>query len=158
MDAVRDVSVIARLRSDVTVERTQEALSPLMADLIDDAKEEVTQLHLRATPNPWTVEIFVLFSPVFVAFGLVLVAACANVSNMMLARANARYREIGVRLSLGASRGRVVRQLVTEGLLIALLAGLMGMYWLMAGLRVAIAALLSTMPPSALRLHRGTGR
>ena len=55
-------------------------------------------------------------SPVFAAFGLVLVAACANASNVMLARANARHREIGIRLSIGASRGRVVRQLVTEGL------------------------------------------
>jgi hypothetical protein len=105
-DAIRDLGVIARLRSDVTAERAQEALSPLMADLIDDAKAVRAQLHLRATPNPWTLDMFLLMSPVFVAFGLVLVAACANVSNVMLARANARHREIGVRLSLGASRGR----------------------------------------------------
>ena len=153
-DVARDLDVIARLRFDVTAERAQEALSPLMADLIDDAKVVRAMLHLRATPNPLTVNSFVLMSPVFAAFGLVLVAACANVSNVMLARANARHREIGVRLSLGASRGRVVRQLVTEGLLIALLAGLTGMLFADAGLRAAIAALLATMPPSAVAVMR----
>ncbi len=139
-DAARDLDVIARLRSDVTAERAQEALTPLMADLIDDAKAVRAVLHLRATPNPWTVNSFVLMSPVFVAFGLVLVAACANVSNVMLARANRAVSRIAVRLSLGASRGRVVRQLVTEGVMIALLAGLIGMLFADAGLRAAIAA------------------
>jgi predicted permease len=153
-DAARDLGVIARLRSDVSPERAQEALTPLMTELIDDAKAVRALLHLCATPNPLTVDSFVLMSPVFVAFGLVLMAACANVSNVMLARANARYREIGVRLSLGASRGRVVRQLVMEGLVIAVLAGLTGMLLADVGLRAAIAAFLATMPPAAAAVIR----
>ncbi len=79
--------------------------------------------------------------------GLVLVTACANVSNEMLARAIARHREIAVRLLVGASRARVVRQLLTEGMLIATLAGAAALAFAFWTVRSGTALLFGTLPP-----------
>ena len=95
-----------------------------------------------------------VLSPVFAAFAVVLLAACANVSNVMLARATARRTEIAMRLSLGASRGRVVRQLLTEGLLIATMAGLAALGLANLVVRTGLHIFFLTLPPSAAAVAR----
>ena len=158
--APRAAEIRVRLARGVTIAQVEAALTPFMARSM--ARYTKTPAAIRAemrpnaTANPLSVELLAVLSPVFAAFMLVLVTACANVSNVMLARAVGRQREIAVRLSLGATRARVVRQLLTEGLLIAVLAGAAAITLTAWLLRAGLAALFSTLPPSLAVLLRVT--
>jgi len=142
----RQLALIARVRHDVTPEQVAAALSPQMPRMTEETGTVRAVIYPQATPAPLTVELLAVLSPVFAAFVLVLVAACANVSNVMLARANARHREIGIRLSLGAGRWRVVRQLVIEGVMIAALSALTALGVASLVLRAGLAIFFLTLP------------
>jgi putative ABC transport system permease protein len=146
----RQLQLIGRLRHGVTPQQAEGslALEPFETRLAGRVDAVRAHLQLQATPTRITMTGLAFLSPVFAAFGLVLVAACANASNVMLARANARHREIGIRLSIGASRSRIVRQLLTEGLLIAVLAGLTGLALAGALLRLGVYLFVAMLPPT----------
>ena len=149
----RELAVIARLRHDRTPEQAAAALAAVMP-VLTDRPAAVAELLPQATPAPLTLELIGVLSPVFAAFAVVLLAACANVSNVMLARATSRRTEIAMRLSLGASRGRVVAQLLTEGLLIAAMAGVVALGLASLVIRTGLQVFFLTLPPSAAAVAR----
>ena len=119
------VEVIGRLTPGVSMASARAQIgawdSNQQVATAEGRAETIVLLPRRGTVQQ-PMEAVKVFAPLFVAFGLILMIGCANVANLLLARGVARQREIGIRLSLGASRRRIVRQLMTENWLLALAA------------------------------------
>lgn len=132
---------------------------------VDEARTELRQIarqlqaeYPEANEN-WTVQVIPLheemLGPVarqasiilIVAVGFVLLMVCVNVANLLLARGETRARELAVRTAIGAGRGRVIRQLLTEALVLAVLGGGLGLLLANWGYRAMVAGLPSQVPP-----------
>src|SRR5215471_6235974 len=142
---MRSVSVMARLKDNVTIAQAQAEMSGIEQQLLDARPKSnpigvsVQPLHLNFLTDATRRNLWLLLG----AVGFLLLIACVNVANLLLARGTARQREMALRAALGASRGRLFAQLLTESLVLAAVGGVLGLL-----LATAIIDLIqAVMPP-----------
>jgi predicted permease len=119
-----------RLADGVTLEQARSELTNVSAQLAQEHQDTNKDMSAQATPFMERVlgtQIRTMFWALMGAVAFVLLIACSNVANLLLARAAHRSREIAVRVALGATRGRIVRQLMVESLLLAFISGAIGL-------------------------------
>jgi len=146
-----NMGVVARLKPGVTLKQAQAEMDTLAAQLATSDPDR--NKKLGAVVQTMTESLYGgLRSPLLLlqgAVAIVLLIGCANVAGLLLARAASRRTEIAIRTAIGAGRWRIIRQLITESVPLALLGGLIGVFLAWAGLRLFIA----TAPPGFPRLN-----
>jgi predicted permease len=144
----RSLRVFGRLKNGVDLRTAQAEIDGICARLAKEYPK--TNAKLTATVLPLQEKVVGSVRPTLIALlctvGFVLLIACANVANLMLARSTARQREIAVRAALGATRARLIRMLLTESAILAILGGIAGLALAAWGVKI----LLGVLPPGSL--------
>ena len=145
----RVLDVVARLAPQVTVSQAQTELAPVVAQLASEFPQTNRGwISARVTPLRTAIvgSVDAALVVVLAVVGFILLIACANLANLLLARGTSRAHEIATRVALGAGRARIVRQMLTESLVLGLFGGLVGLalsYW---GVQVVLALSAETLP------------
>ena len=137
--STRLLNVVGRLADGVTLADAQVELDGIAARLAQEFPDSNTAIHPTVTPyaeRHLPPQIRLIFLALMGAVAFVLLIACANVANLLLGRAARRMREVSIRVSLGATRGRIVRQLLIESVVIATISGVAGFALSVLGLRL----------------------
>jgi putative ABC transport system permease protein len=140
---LRNVHVLARTQPGVTVQQAESQINAIAQNFQQQYPEAYPQdSRFRLTVTPFHDYVVKAIKPslliLFAASVLVLLIACVNIANLLLARAAAREREFGIRVSLGAGPLKIVRQLLTESVVLAAVGGALGMLMAFIGLRILL--------------------
>jgi predicted permease len=143
--------VIARIRPELTLEQARSDMARVSERIVEGAPEyPYAKFGYRVLINPLLEEAVGDIRPALLmlmgSVGLVLLIACTNVANLMLVRASAREREIGIRTALGAGRGRLMRQMLTESVVLSLLGAIVGVVLARVGVSVLATMAAQSFP------------
>ena len=159
--SARPLEVKGRLKPGVTQAQAQAEIAGIAQNLQQAYPESnrnrkaavQTEIQARVEQDPYDAKLAAMMG---VLVGLVLLIACANVANLVLARSRARSREVAIRLAIGAGRGRLVRQMMIESLVLAFIGGILGLGFAYLGIRFLRTIPIPTDVPVVLDFQLDT--